>query len=253
MPDSGDRSAPWLVPDWPTPDNVRSLQTTRQHAQGHSRGACASFNLGLHVNDDADAVFANRALLARQLPAEPMWLQQVHGVHVMAAAQRAHYQAPPVADGCIARQPEVVCAVLAADCIPVLLCDVDGSMVAAVHAGWRGLYAGILAQAVAHMQIDPARLMAWLGPAISAQHYQVDVDFRQRFIRQRADYGQAFSRHGDCVHANLLLLARIQLETLGVEHVYAEQRCTYAEHEHFYSHRRDPASGRQASLIWLQQ
>jgi len=243
---------PWLVPDWPAPDHVRSLQTTRQHAQGRSRGACSSFNLAMRESDDAEAVRANRGLLRGQLPAEPIWLQQVHGVHVMAAEQRELYDTPPQADGCIARQPEQVCAVLSADCIPVLLCDRAGSVVAAVHAGWRGLYAGILAQAVAHMQIDPGLLMAWLGPAISVQHYQVDADFKQRFVGQRAAYAQAFVDHADGIHADLPLLARIQLQALGVEAVYGGERCTYAEHDIFYSHRRDPDSGRQASMIWLQ-
>jgi len=252
MPDAATVLSPWLQPDWPAPAPVRSLQTTRHHPQGQSRGGCASFNLALHVNDDIDAVCANRALLAERLPAAPIWLQQAHGVHIMAAAQQARYPSPPQADGSIARQPQQVCAVLTADCIPVLLCDHAGSVVAAVHAGWRGLYAGILAQAVAHMQVAADQLMAWLGPAISVQHYRVDADFRQRFVHQHERFHQAFVRHEDGIHADLPKIARIQLEMLGVEAVYGGQYCTYARQDMFYSHRRDPASGRQASLIWLQ-
>jgi len=252
MPDAAAMRSPWLQPDWPAPAPVRSLQTTRQHPQGPGRGGCAGFNLAQRGNDDAAAVSANRALLATQLPAAPIWLQQVHGVHIMVAAQQARYPSPPQADGCIARQPQQVCAVLTADCIPVLLCDRAGSTVAAVHAGWRGLYAGILAQAVAHMQVAPDQLMAWLGPAISVQHYRVDADFRSRFLRQNERFHQAFVRHEDGIHADLPKIARIQLEMLGVEAVYGGQYCTYARQDMFYSHRRDPASGRQASLIWLQ-
>lgn len=253
MTDFAATSEPWLVPDWPAPDRVCSLQTTRQHPLDHSRGACASFNLALHVNDAAAAVLANRALLLDQLPAEPIWLQQVHGVHVMAAEQRERYDDPPQADGCIARQPDQVCAVLTADCIPVLLCDRAGSVVAAVHAGWRGLYGGILARAVAQMQVDPGQLMVWLGPCISVRHYQVDVAFQQRFVSQHDRYRQAFVQQGESIHADLPLLARIQLQALGVAVVYGGERCTYAEQDMYYSHRRDPDSGRQASLIWLQQ
>ncbi len=246
------KSDGYLHADWPAPAAVRTLVTTRRHAQGHSRGRYADFNLGTNTGEDASSVAANRHLLATGLPNKPIWLQQVHGTVLVNAAQAGQSDQPLPADGCWANQPGLVCAVLTADCLPLLLCDRQGTTVAAVHAGWRGLYAGIIGQAVAQMAVAAEQLMVWLGPAISQRHYQVEAEFRQRFVAQSEANAPAFTQAANGLHADLYELARIQLRALGVPAIYGGNHCSYAEHEDFYSYRRDQQTGRQASMIWLQ-
>lgn len=175
------RSTPdWIIPDWPAPARVRSLITTRQG--GVSRAPYASFNLGDHVGDDPLAVARNRRQLAERLPAAPCWLQQVHGNTAIDAAAALRSGQVAVADGAFARAAGVVCAVMTADCLPVLFCDRAGTVVAAAHAGWRGLQAGILERTVAAMGVPGARLLAYLGPAIGPQAFEVGAEVRAAFV-----------------------------------------------------------------------
>ncbi|MGB5305589.1 MAG: peptidoglycan editing factor PgeF [Gammaproteobacteria bacterium] len=239
----------WIVPDWPVPAHVRALSTTR--AGGRSRGPYASLNLGDHVGDDPAAVAANRKTLAAAagLPAEPVWLQQVHGNTVVDIA-RTHPGS--AADAACSHQPGPVCAVLTADCLPVLLCDRAGDHVAAVHAGWRGLAGGVIEQAVAALQAPGGELLAWLGPAISAASYRVGTEVRKAFMAHDPQAQTAFQAAGDDTwHADLYQLARQRLAACGVPAVHGGGRCTFSEAQSFYSYRRDGVTGRMATLIWL--
>lgn len=236
-----------IVPDWPAPRRVRALFTTR--AGGVSAGAYASLNLGDHVGDTAGAVAENRARLRARLPDEPRWLTQVHGINV-ARVDRAHER---TADAAFSRSPGVVCAVLVADCLPVLLCDAGATVVAAVHAGWRGLAAGVVEAAVAATETDPARLLAWLGPAIGPDSFEVGDEVRAAFLARDARAAFAFApRDNGKWLANLYLLARQRLAACGVRAVCGEPACTFSEPQRFFSYRRDRDTGRMAACIWLQ-
>lgn len=241
----------WIVPNWPAPTRVRSLITTRQG--GVSIAPYASLNLAAHVGDDPLAVAANREQLARSVPAKPCWLNQVHGTTVVDAAMTPTRL--PTADGAVARTPAVACAVMTADCLPVLLCDRAGSVVAAAHAGWRGLQAGILEQAVTAMEVPGSELLAFLGPAISAQAFEVGDEVRAAFVDTHADAASAFQRlqqpRAGGWLADIYLLARQSLGRLGVEAVYGGEYCTVRQASRFFSYRRDGVTGRMASLIWL--
>jgi YfiH family protein len=239
----------WIVPDWPVPARVRAVTTTR--AGGISLGPYASLNLADHVGDDPAAVAANRERLAAAagLPAEPVWLQQVHGNTVVDIDRTA---SGPTADAACSHQPGQVCAVLTADCLPVLLCDRGGDHVAAVHAGWRGLAAGVIEQTVAALQAPVGEQLAWLGPAISAAVYIVGDEVREAFIARDPRAAAAFqAAPNDAWHADLYLLARQRLTACGVAAVYGGGRCTFREAQSFYSYRRDGTTGRMATLIWL--
>ena len=242
----------WIVPDWPAPPSVRALITTR--AGGVSRGAYAGLNLGLSTGDDAEAVTRNRARLRQSLPAEPLWLRQVHGTTVVEADGM---EGSPEADAAVARRPGTVCAALTADCLPLLMCDRDGTVVAAAHAGWRGLCSGVIEETLRAMDRPPEALLAYLGPAIGPAAYEVGAEMREAFIA--ADRGgdpeseAAFTpgRPGK-FYADLYALARARLARSGVVRVYGGGYCTYTERERFYSYRRDGATGRMASLIWIE-
>jgi len=239
----------FIFPDWPAPANVRAVVTTR--VGGASRAPYDSFNLAAHVGDDPAAVRANRAQLRSvlQLPGEPVWLRQVHGVNLIDAARAP---VAPEADGAFAKQPGAVCAVLTADCLPVLLCDGAGTRVAVLHAGWRGLAAGVIEQGVQALGVPGHDLLAWLGPAIGPQAFEVGPEVRDAFMRRDARAADAFrSSNGDRYRADIYLLARQRLMRLGIETVYGGGFCTVTDHARFYSYRRDGACGRMASLIWL--
>lgn len=236
-----------LWPDWPAPARVRSLQTLR--GGGCSGAPWASLNLGDHVGDDPECVSRNRALVRGLLPAEPLWLKQVHGVAV-ADADRS--QAMPEADAAMARQPGKVCAVMTADCLPVLFCDRAGSVVAAAHAGWRGLLAGVLEATTDRMAVPPGELMAWLGPAIGAGAFEVGDEVRAAFVARDAAAASAFIPGAPGKwQADIYRLARQRLQTAGLGSISGGERCTVSEPEHFFSYRRDGVTGRMASLIWL--
>jgi polyphenol oxidase len=240
-------AADFLQPDWPAPANVRALQTLR--TGGCSPAPWDSFNLGDHVGDAPERVAANRAQLRVHLPGEPAWLQQVHGIVAVDAAAMAK---TIVADASFSRQPGVVCAVMTADCLPVLFCDRVGSVVAAAHAGWRGLLAGVLEQTVAGMQVPAEQLLAWLGPAIGPACFEVGDEVREAFVARDAAAVLAFKPYtqGKWL-ANLELLAQQRLDSLGVSAVFGGGMCTVNGHGRFYSYRRDGITGRMASLIWL--
>lgn len=238
----------FITPDWPAPARVRSLVTTR--AGGVSVGPYASLNLGTHVGDDAKAVAANRARLLLHVPSSPRWLEQVHGVAVVDASV---VTGVPVADAAFTRQPGVVCAVMTADCLPVLLCDEAGSVVAVAHAGWRGLHAGVIEATIAAMGVAPSSLMAWLGPAIGPTAFEVGDEVRAAFVGVASEDAAAFQAHaGGKWLADLYALARARLARAGVLKVTGGEYCTYREPEKFFSYRRDGVTGRMASLIWLE-
>lgn len=240
----------YLQAEWPAPAKVRTASTLR--SGGVSAPPFATFNLGAHVGDVSDAVRANRQRLrvALHLPSEPCWLNQVHGARVIEAGA---WQQPPQADACIARSAGLVCAVMTADCLPVLLCSRQGDRVAAAHAGWRGLAGGVLESTVNSLGLPGTELLAWLGPAIGPQAFEVGDEVRIAFTAQDAHAAQAFvpsHRPGHWL-ANLYLLARQHLARLGVAAVYGGGLCTYADEARFFSFRRDGQCGRMASLIWL--
>ena len=237
----------YLWPNWPAPASVRACVTTRNG--GFSVGGFHSFNLGLNTGDDLDVVQENRRLLQSDLHLDcpPLWLQQVHGIEVADAES-----APPEtrADASVARTTGPACVVLTADCLPVLFCDVQGTVVAAAHAGWKGLLAGVLEATVKQMRAE--NIMAWFGPAISQRHFEIGPEVRAQFLTQDAGCAGAFvPGKGDRWFADLQTLARRRLSALGVA-VYGSNHCSFAEQSLFYSYRRDGArSGRMASLIWL--
>lgn len=236
-----------LLPDWPAPANVRALVTTRHG--GVSVSPYASLNLGDHVGDDPLAVAANRARLREMLPSEPLWLNQVHGAGIVNAADAAGI---PQADGSYSRKPGTVCAVLTADCLPVLLCNRAGTVVAAAHAGWRGLANGVVEAAVQSMAVETGEILAWLGPAIGPEAFEVGGEVRDAFMRLAAEAELAFRPHKDGKWlADIFLLARQRLARVGISQVFGGGECTYRDHERFYSYRREGATGRMGSLIWL--
>ena len=238
-----------LVPEWPAPSNVKCLMTRR--TGGVSQAPWTSLNLGDHVGDDPAHVAANRARLRRFLPAQPGWLNQVHSARVVDLdKQRTDLEA----DASFTRQTAQICAVLTADCLPVLFCDRAGSVVAAAHAGWRGLADGVLEATVAAMQVPPGEVLAWMGAAIGPQAFEVGDEVRQAFIAQQAEAATAFVPQptpGKWL-ADIYQLARIRLQHAGVQAIYGGGRCTFNEADSFYSYRRDGVTGRMASLIWLE-
>jgi len=239
----------FILPDWPAPANVRAAVTTR--AGGVSRAPYDSFNLAAHVGDDPATVNENRARLRATLalPVEPTWLKQVHGVVVVDAALSG---SEPEADGAFATQPGAVCAVLTADCLPVLLCNREGTKVAALHAGWRGLAGGVIEAGVKALGVPGSDLLAWLGPAIGPASFEVGPEVRAAFVQQDAQAAQAFRAVPEGKYlAEIYLLARLRLQRLGVAVVYGGGFCTATERARFCSYRRDGATGRMASLIWL--
>lgn len=236
-----------IRPDWPAPANVRACATTR--AGGVSRGSWQGLNLGDHVDDDPVAVAENRALLAAELglPAEPHWLSQVHGTRVCLPDE-----APACADACFENRPGRVCAIMTADCLPVLFCNAAGTRVAAAHAGWRGLLAGVLENTVAAFDDPGGRVLAWLGPAIGPAAFEVGDEVRDAFVAASASAGRHFraSESGRWL-ADLYGLARDRLAAAGVRQVSGGGLCTFSDPQRFFSYRRDGVTGRMASLIWL--
>jgi YfiH family protein len=224
------------------------LITTRNG--GVSRGPFASFNLGTRSGDDISTVAANREQLRRVLPQEAKWLRQVHGTTVVLADGLIE---SPDADGSFARQPGTVCAVLVADCLPVLLCDSGAAGVGIAHAGWRGLSGGVIENTVKAMGVAPARLLAYLGPAIGATAYEVGADVRGAFVSHDAAAASAFAPRGAAKwKADLFTLARQRLASLGVTRIYGGYWCTASNPDRFFSYRRDGTTGRMAALIWLE-
>ncbi len=236
---------PGFAPDWPAPPNVRAWVTERGSVARYG-----SLNLGLHVGDDASAVAANRKRLraALELRAEPRWLEQVHGIRVLDLDREDGVQA----DGSVTSSAGVACAVMTADCLPVLLCDRGGTRVGVAHAGWRGLLNGVLPAAVAAFGGDPSNLIAWLGPAIGQAAYEVGGEVRDAFLARSAPASRRFLPNARARwQADLYGLARDSLAAAGVRSVHGGGFCTYTDAERFFSHRREAPCGRMASLVWL--
>lgn len=239
----------FIIPNWQAPPQVRAYTTTRQG--GCSQFPYASFNLADHVGDDSNAVATNRATLKQllQLPTEPLWLTQVHGIEAVIAEENGYHCA---ADASYTHQPHRICVILTADCLPILFCDRKGTQVAAAHAGWRGLAGGILEATVQRFDAKPQDILAWLGPAISAQAFEVGDEVRESFLNHSLQAEPAFHFHrpGHWL-ADLYLLAKQRLNACGIKEISGGDFCTYTDATRFYSYRRDKITGRMASLIWL--
>jgi len=242
------RPEDWIVPDWPVPARVRALITTRNG--GSSTGPYSCMNVSLGVGDEHASVAANRRLLTQFLPAEPNWLNQVHGISVVDAQTVTH---PVEADASIATSPGCVSVVMVADCLPILIADRTGSIVAAAHAGWRGLAAGVIENTVRTLDTPPRNLLAYMGPAIGPSAFEVGKEVRDAFVAVDQAAQIAFQPHkpGKWL-ADLSLLARQRLSKLGLLNVYGGAQCTYSDPRRFFSHRRDKVSGRMAALIWIE-
>ena len=241
-----------IIPDWPVPQNVRSAISTREG--GVSEGVFSSLNLGDHVGDCPQAVTENRARIIRCVGGRPLWLNQIHGKRVVDAADYLRAIKPPEADAAFTRRSAVVCTVMTADCLPVLFCDSDGTVVAAAHAGWRGLLDGVLEETVKAMGVAAQDLMAYLGPAIGPQAFEVGEEVRAAFIARNPQSSAAFSpvKEGKW-RAALFQLARQRLNRLGLLRIYGGDLCTFSAAEHFFSYRRDGQCGRMAAMIWLDE
>ncbi|MBX9754263.1 MAG: peptidoglycan editing factor PgeF [Pseudomonadaceae bacterium] len=238
--------ADWLVPDWPAPGRVKACVTTR--AGGVSRPPFDSFNLGDHVEDDSLSVSVNRQHLQAAIGCSPAWLRQVHGMQVAAADAEQIAEA----DASYTAETGVACAVLTADCLPVLFCDRAGTRVAAAHAGWRGLAGGVLEATVQAMALPSEQLLAWLGPAIGPAAFEVGAEVREAFVSTHPQAAAAFapSLNRGRFMADIYALARIRLAACGVMAVYGGGLCTVSD-PRFYSYRRAARTGRFASLVWL--
>ncbi len=243
----------YLTPNWPAPDHVRAVTSLR--FSGHSQGPFDSFNLSTAQGDDPAAVQANRQQLRKELnlSCEPAWLHQVHSKVVVAA--ETVLNTAPAADASITTEPQVACAVLTADCLPILLCNTAGSQVAAIHAGWRGILAGVISATLARLHGDPKQWLAWLGPAIGPTAFEVGSEVHQAFLAKDPAAHSAFqpkpqSQTNDQWLANIYLLAQHELRQQGLSQIFGGEYCTYSDPERFFSYRRDQGNtGRMVSLI----
>jgi len=240
-----------IVPDWPAAANIHACCTTRDADFGMSQGPYARLNLGQHVGDQPEHVAHNRQQLVEKLglPAQPLWLDQRHGRQVLNGD--APVTGIPRADAAYSLKPGVVCAVMTADCLPLLICNRQGSKIAAVHAGWRGLAAGVIEASIAPLEEDASELLVWLGPAIGPRAFEVGEEVRRAFVDDMPAASAAFepNRPGHYL-ADIYRLARLRLQRIGVEAIYGGEYCTYSDARRFYSYRRETTCGRQLSLIW---
>jgi polyphenol oxidase len=275
---NSDLQSTFITPNWPSPANVRALQTTR--LGGTSLAAYQSFNLGNHVNDNPLHVMQNRQALSHFLPNEPVWLNQVHGIHVVDAAEVVGLMD---ADASFTSRKNVVCVTMTADCLPILICDKSGTQVASIHAGWRSLCDGVIEATIAAMcskvGTDASQLMAWFGPAIGPSAFEVGAEVRAQFIAKDGQAQAAFMPYIDHENAkhsttnqaqlkqaqaekwlgNIYRIATQRLNNLNVTAIYGggidqtqvDCRCTFTDQDQFFSYRRDGATGRMATLIWL--
>jgi polyphenol oxidase len=241
----------FLFPDWPAAPNVHAAFSLR--AGGASAAPFDSLNLGAHVGDDPVRVHDNRQAIgaALALPAPPLWLRQVHGTAVCDADQGTADRDAGF-DGVVVRRPGTVAVVQVADCLPVLFAGTDGQAVAAAHAGWRGLAAGVLEATLARLARPAGDVMAWLGPAIGVAHFEVGAEVRDAFLRDDAGAAEAFAGNArGRWQCDLAQLARRRLQALGVRQVYGGRWCTFAEPARFFSYRRDGRCGRMGAFIWI--
>lgn len=249
-------AVPVITAKWPAPVNVRALCTTRQG--GVSQPPWDSLNLGIHVGDDPEHVRKNRHRLAQQAGLEEAnigWLNQVHGTDVVELTP-GNPQTVPDADASYTRHPGIACAILTADCLPVVLADRAGTVVGAAHAGWRSLCGGVLENLIAAMAVDPSELVAWLGPAIGPQKFEVGPEVRDAFVANHPESDEAFTSEGarqGHYLADICHLARIRLVAAGLTDIHGGGFCTVSDIECFYSYRRDGQTGRMATLVWLEK
>lgn len=240
-----------IVPDWPVPAGIRAAFTLRAH--GVSGTPFASFNIAAHVGDDPGAVAQNRTRLRERLglPAEPVWLEQIHGHRVVDLDRQPSLAALGPADAAVTRAPGRICAIQVADCTPVLFAAADGSVIGAAHAGWRGLAGGVLEATAQAMGTPPEELLAWLGPAIGPANFEVGEEVRAAFLAADAGASEAFVANArGRWQCDLYTLARRRLAALGVTSIHGGGWCTYADPGRFFSYRRDGRCGRMAALIW---
>lgn len=238
----------WLTPDWPAPARVKACVTTREG--GVSLAPFDSLNLGDHVGDDPTAVAENRRRLIDRFVITPAWLQQVHGIAVVEADPTQ----VATADASWTATPGIACTAMTADCLPVLFCNRAGTRVAAAHAGWRGLANGVLEATLDSLAVPANEILAWLGPAIGPQAFEVGPEVREAFIAQRPEAVEAFaaSPNAGKFLADIYQLARLRLAARGVTAVYGGGLCTVND-PRFFSYRRNPRTGRFASLIWIER
>jgi YfiH family protein len=234
----------WIQPDWPAPRNIRALSTTR--SGGVSLGPWSSLNLGNHCGDDLSLVEQNRARLNELLPAPARWLRQVHGSVVVHHSGQATNEIE--GDAQVSFEPGMVCSVLTADCLPVFFCNRSGDRVGVAHAGWRGLASGVLEATTRALREAPAELMAWMGPAIGPEVYQVGSEVAAAFPQE---FSTAFTRKGTGFLLDIYTLAKLKLAAVGVHAVSGGTYCTLSDPDRFFSYRRDGVTGRMASLVWL--
>ncbi len=240
----------YLIPQWPAPSSVKTRVTTRQN--GNSAAPFNEFNLAAHVSDLEEAVKANRLQLQTELRFKNpiQFLTQIHGTEVI------NYDQPIenlTADACYTTQKNQACAVLTADCLPLLICNEAGTEIAAIHAGWRGLLSGVIDTTLKEFKSSPAELLAWLGPALGPCHLQLNEAIQTDYLQADPNFFPAFETRNDEVFADFHKLAQINLQRLGVTQIYHENTCTYCDKELFYSHRQDQGTtGRFASLIWIE-
>ena len=239
----------FFIPNWPVPPHIKSIQTLR--VGGNSEGKYNSFNLALHVNDDINAVHLNRDLLDQYLPISPHWLYQTHSIDVL------KLPSPLLnADASYTVEKNMVCVVQTADCLPLLVTNLEGTIVATIHAGWRGLLHGVIENTIKKMNIPPNDLLVWLGPAISQKYFEVDFDVKNSFCEKHKETEKAFQLISDQKWlADIYALAKIRLNLCGVIQIYggsvSDDYCTYANEVDYFSYRRDGITGRMASLILI--
>ncbi len=253
-----------ITPQWPVPSSIKSLVTTR--VNGFSQPPFTSFNLASHIHDSPKNVSLNRDKLEQLLPSQSLWLNQVHSLEIVAydkLIQANHDGRSIAADGIFSQKKNQVCSILTADCLPILFCSKNGKIVAAIHAGWRGLAKGIIDQTIQKLcqksDLTPNDFLTWLGPAISKKYFEVGSEVRQAFIHKNADYDAAFILHKNNASiskqnkymADIYQLASINLQHRGITEIYGGNFCTYDDKDNFFSYRRDTTTGRMATLIWI--
>jgi purine-nucleoside/S-methyl-5'-thioadenosine phosphorylase / adenosine deaminase len=242
-------SSDLIIPDWPAPNNIKAISTTRHG--GVSQYPYTQLNLGTHVGDDPHLVSQNRAHITQSLnlPEEPRWLEQVHGTTII---ESQHWQQDIKVDAIFSQQTGHVCAVMTADCLPILLCNQQGDTIAAIHAGWRGLAAGIIEKTIQKFSCEPQEIIAWLGPAIGPSQFEVGLEVYELFVANAPVACEAFKINGPHHYlADIYLLARQRLEKNNVQKVFGGDFCTVSDEERFFSYRRDGITGRMASMIWI--
>ncbi|CAM8372790.1 yfiH Multicopper polyphenol oxidase (laccase) [Candidatus Methylopumilus universalis] len=239
----------FFIPTWPAPPHIKSMQTLR--AGGKSEGKFNSFNLATHVNDETNSVHLNRDLLNQFLPSSPHWLNQTHSADVIKLPSTGFN-----ADASYTTEKNTVCVVQTADCLPLLVTNIEGTIVASIHAGWRGLLNGVIENTIEKMNVSPIELLVWLGPAISRQHFEVGFDVKNSFCEKHNEAEKAFHLISDQKWlADIYALAKIRLNLCGISQIYggsiSDDYCTFANEVDYFSYRRDGITGRMASLIWI--